>query len=246
MITASSLARLRACPSSAALQRAETYNEWADLGHDAHEELADLANLEPRLAQYVPPGARVEVKFAYDVATGAARIIGEGGGRNYGVIGPTEIAGSCDVLGVEFGRVVIVDWKTGFADVEPARSNAQLWFYALAACRALGLHAAVVRIVYTQSGRCDEYEIDCGEHASAFADAAITASTSKAAITRAAKQVGQPSLAKTVIARARELGGVAAEQRMPIGEYLASEYAPAKLGAVDLGELNRALAEATP
>jgi DNA-binding ferritin-like protein (Dps family) len=268
--------------------------------------------------------------------------------------------------------------------VEPARVNAQLWFYALAACRALGLHAAIVRIVYTQSGRCDEYEIDalelagfaqdlarlarqvderraagargelldtregawckhcaskhvcpskngllvqiaeqgtalagdaamtqeraralygfldrvktlvkeadkriaayvteqgpidlgdgrmfgryvtmgnervngpitvqaihevCGEHAAAFADAAITASTSKAAITRAAKQVGQPGLAKMVIARSRELGGVANEQKMPIGEYLATEHAPAKLGAVDLGELNRALAEATP
>jgi len=159
VITASALARLRACPSSAVLPRAENHNEWAAAGHEAHEELAVFSDDHP-FAHLLPPSPRAEVKLAYDVSTGAGRIIGEGAGRDYGNPGPFEIVGSCDVLGLDSGRVVVLDWKTGFAEVEPAASNAQLWFYALAACRALGKDAAVVRVVYTQSRRCDEHEID--------------------------------------------------------------------------------------
>lgn len=162
MITASALARLRACPSSAVLPRAENFNEWADAGHDAHEELALFTDEHP-FAHLLPPKARAEVKLGYDVATRIGRIIGEGGGRDYGTPGPFEIVGSCDVLGDTGRRVVVIDWKTGFVDVEPAASNAQLWFYALAACRALGRDEATVIVVYTQSRRVDEYEIDALE-----------------------------------------------------------------------------------
>ena len=162
MITASALTRLRNCPTSAVLPRAENHNEWADAGHDAHEELAVFSDDHP-FAHLLPPSPRAEVKLAYDVATGAGRIIGEGGGRDYGSPGPFEIVGSTDVLGIDSGRAVVLDWKTGFADVEPAATNAQLWFYALAACRALSLSSAVIRIVYTQSRRVDEYEIDALE-----------------------------------------------------------------------------------
>jgi CRISPR/Cas system-associated exonuclease Cas4 (RecB family) len=164
--TASALPRLLACPSSAALPKAETASEWADSGQRDHADLArqTLTNdLPTALERFVPPRPRVEVKLAYDVATRVGRIIGEGEGRDYGTPGPFEIVGSCDVIGIDGDRVVVVDWKTGFRDVEPAATNAQLWFYALAACRALGLDAAVVRIVYTQTGRCDEYEIDALE-----------------------------------------------------------------------------------
>jgi hypothetical protein len=162
MITASALTRLRNCPSSAVLPRAENHSEWADAGHDAHEELAIFTSDHP-FAHLLPPSPRAEVKLAYDVATREGRIIGEGGGRDYGSPGPFEIVGSCDVLGVERDRVVVLDWKSGYSDVEPASSNWQLWFYALAACRALGLSSAIVRIVYTQSRRVDEYEIDALE-----------------------------------------------------------------------------------
>lgn len=159
MITASALTRLRNCPSSAVLPRAENHSEWADLGHEAHEELAIFSPDHP-FAHLIPANARAEVKLAYDVATRAGRIIGEGSGRDYGSPGPFEIVGSCDVLGVEADRVIVIDWKSGFADVEPAATNAQLWFYALAACRALGRSSATIRIVYTQTRRIDEHEID--------------------------------------------------------------------------------------
>lgn len=174
MITASGIARLRACPGSAVLPRAENHNEWADAGHDDHEKLAlaldggtlsdVLAELLPegvdaeRIAAAVPAGSRAEVKLGFCVATRVGRVIGYGGGRDYGTPGPFEIVGSTDVLGVLADAVVVIDWKTGFADVEPAETNAQLWFYALAACKALGKTRAIVRIIYTKSGRIDECE----------------------------------------------------------------------------------------
>lgn len=162
MITASALQRLRNCPSSAVLPRAENHNVWAEAGHDAHEELAVFTEDHP-FAHLLPPQARAEVKLSYDVATRTGRIIGEGAGRDYGTPGPFEIVGSCDVLGVESDRVVIIDWKTGFADVEPAATNAQLWFYALAAARALGKSQAFIAVVYTQSRRVDSCDIDALE-----------------------------------------------------------------------------------
>lgn len=160
MITASSLARLRACPSSAVLARAEVHNIWADAGHDEHEILSRLDELPAELARHVPVGARAEVKVAYDVSTREGRIIGEGGGRDYGTPAPFEIVGSADVIGAADGVAIVLDWKTGFADVEPAATNSQLWFYALAACRALGCSSAIVRIVYTKTGRVDEHTIE--------------------------------------------------------------------------------------
>jgi hypothetical protein len=169
VITMSALPRLINCPSSEVLPRAETMSQWADAGNDEHEELADLASLPPELAKLVPAGARSEVKIAYDVATRTARIIGDGGGRDYGAVAPFEIPGSIDVLGVDGDSVVIIDWKTGFNEVDPAASNWQLWGYALAACRALGKHSAIVRIVYTRTGIIDSHEIDALELAE-FAD----------------------------------------------------------------------------
>jgi hypothetical protein len=162
VITASALTRLRNCPSSAVLPRAENHNLWADAGHEAHAELAVFTEDHP-FSHLIPAGARAEVKLAYDVALRTGRVIGEGGGRDYGSVGPFEIAGSCDVMGVVGRQVVIIDWKTGHSDVDPAATNWQLWFYALAACRALGMDSALIRIVYTQSGRVDEYEIDALE-----------------------------------------------------------------------------------
>jgi hypothetical protein len=167
--TMSALPRLLNCPGSSLLPRAETASYWANLGNDEHEDLAHLGALPPELAKHVPADAKSEVKVAYDAVLRTGRIIGEGNGRSYGVLAPFEIPGSIDVLGVEGDTVIIVDWKTGYADVDPAASNAQLWGYAIAACRALGKDRARVTIVYTKTGRVDSYEIDALELAE-FAD----------------------------------------------------------------------------
>lgn len=158
--TASALARAFGCPGSFALARAEMESEWATLGHEEHEKLSDPDNLDEKLSALIPPDSMAEVKLAYDVALRTGRIIGQGSDRNYGTLAPFEIAGSCDWLGRVDNCAVIVDWKTGWNEVEPASSNAQLWFYALAAARALGCDEAIVRIVYTRIGRVDEYTID--------------------------------------------------------------------------------------
>ena len=151
------------CLGSVVLPRAETFSEWADSGHEEHAELARQVvdgTLPDWLAAIVPAGARPEVALAFDVATGVGRIVGENLGRSYGDMGPFEICGSTDVVGVEGDAVVIIDWKTGFREVDPAATNLQLAFYALAAARALGKNRAIVRIVYTKMHRIDEAELD--------------------------------------------------------------------------------------
>lgn len=164
MITISSLPRTLNCDGSLVFPRAETHNPWADEGTDEHDELArkTLSNtLSPRLARIVPPSPRVEVTVAINVATGACRIVGEGQGRNYD-IDPLEVWGTIDVLGVVSDTVVVIDWKTGFNDSDPASRNWQLWGYALAAARALGLSKARVYIAYTnQPGQpIDSHDLD--------------------------------------------------------------------------------------
>lgn len=165
MITMSALPRSLNCDGSLVFPRAENPSEWADLGNDDHDELARqtlAGTLPPRLARIVPAGPRVEVKVAIDVSTGEGRIIGDGAGRDYGSLGPFEIPGSIDVLAIDIDTVVIIDWKTGHKEVDPASRNWQLWGYALVACRALGKSKARIYIAYTnQPGQpIDEYELD--------------------------------------------------------------------------------------
>lgn len=167
--TMSALPRLLNCPGSAVLPRADTESVWADAGVAEHEELSDLGSLPPELAKLIPDNALSEVKISYDVSTRVGRIIGHSPGRDYGDLGPFEIPGSIDVLGIDGDAVVILDWKTGYSDVEPAATNGQLWGYALAAARALGKDRAIVRIVYTKTKFVDEYHIDALELAD-FAD----------------------------------------------------------------------------
>jgi hypothetical protein len=172
MITASSLSRLLNCPGSSVLARAENVSAWADAGHEEHLELADqlLAGTLPEwIAAAIPDGSRSEVALAFDVSTRLGRIIGENIGRAYSGVGPYEIVGSCDTVGIEGDAVVVTDFKTGHNDVELAATNPQLAFYCLAAARALGKSRAIARIIYTKSRRIDEAELDTFDLA-AFAD----------------------------------------------------------------------------
>lgn len=163
MLTASSLLRLLNCPGSEALVKAENASEWADAGRDEHEVLAQqvrTGTLPENLARFVPPGSRAELALCYDVALGVGRVIGEDIGRAYGEQGAFEVFGSADVVGMQDDAVVVRDWKTGYGAVEPAATNPQLAFGALAACRALGKQRAIVGIVFTKTGICDEAELD--------------------------------------------------------------------------------------
>ncbi len=163
MITASSLSRLLNCPGSSVLPRAETASVWADAGHEEHAELADQllrGDLPDWIARHIPAGSRPELALAFDVATRTGRVVGENIGRAYGDVGPFEIVGSADAIGIDGDAVVVVDFKTGHNDVEPAATNPQLAFYCLAAARALGKTKAIARIIYTKSNRVDEASLD--------------------------------------------------------------------------------------
>lgn len=165
MITMSALPRLLNCDGALVLPRAELQSEWADAGNDEHEDLARqvvTGTLPPRLARIAPPHARVEVTVGYDAATGAGRLVGDKEGRDYVGFGPFEIPGKIDVLWLDEDTVVIVDWKTGHKEVDPAERNWQLWGYALAVCRALGKSKARIYIAYTnQPGQpIDEHTLD--------------------------------------------------------------------------------------
>lgn len=171
-LTASGLSRVLNCAGSVRLPRAENVSQWADAGHDEHAEIADqhaAGTLPAWIAKLVPAGARSEVALAFDVATRQGRVIGENIGRAYGDVAPFEVVGSADMVGIEDDAVVVLDWKTGYLDVEPAATNPQMAFYALAACRAFGKDRAIVRIVYTKSNRVDAAELDALDLA-AFAD----------------------------------------------------------------------------
>jgi hypothetical protein len=67
-----------------------------------------------------------EVSFAYDLQTGKSRVLGVGLNRQYGKIGPNEIAMTAD-LATEDGEVEIRDVKTGRPENEDAAEvNTQL------------------------------------------------------------------------------------------------------------------------
>jgi hypothetical protein len=113
-------------------------------------------------------GYTAEVAIAYDVKTGAARLIGYNVGRNYGVLGEWEIATSIDSLGVSEDSVVLWDVKTGWADPPPPEDNWQLTTGALAARSLYGRQAAIVGIIrvpafrsaWSRSAPLDAFTLD--------------------------------------------------------------------------------------
>lgn len=184
----SSLERVAACPTSAALpQVREESTEHADRGTAVHAFLAAVGKVgREKALEEVPEeyrdacaaidldalpsleGFAAEVAFAYDWQTGTAREIGRDRERDYGILGATEIPLTVDAVGFHGDGVVVVDWKSGRRSVTPARYNWQLRLGALAACRTYGYHRATVAIVYVRDGsrpwfdraEFDEFDIE--------------------------------------------------------------------------------------
>jgi hypothetical protein len=114
-------------------------HEAAVEGNDKHTDLRDaVENNIDALSQSNPwrdavlevldgrlIGARCEAAYAYDVTTGAARLLGHDLGRHYGQT-DTEFAGAADYV-VDLGDVVEVwDLKTGLTPQEPLEHHAQM------------------------------------------------------------------------------------------------------------------------
>jgi hypothetical protein len=164
--SASALPRLFACPGSAAVPQARVTSVWSDAGEERHGAREDavktgrLDDLPDAVRKLIKPGAVVsaEVAVAYDIATGKARQLGVGIGRDY-VVGPTEIPGTMDLLIVHDGRVTIVDYK-GWQGADDADQNEQTMFYALAT--SIIYDVGEVDIAIAQEGRdtCDVATLD--------------------------------------------------------------------------------------
>jgi hypothetical protein len=112
-----------------------------------------------------------EVAFAYNIPTGRARELGRNIGRNYAEHGLTEddIPITIDVVGVAPDRVFVGDYKSGYGDVTPAKTNRQLGLGALCASRVYDRTAATVEIIkpgkngskpYHDRASLDIFEID--------------------------------------------------------------------------------------
>lgn len=137
--TASSLPRAFACLASIVHPRSEFRTKWADLGKERHKvdenavNQGDLSTLPAALSDLiVGMDVRSEVAMAFNASTRTARILGYGVDRDYGVMQPFETPGTCDLLAVGNGRVIIGDRK-GWEEVDHPSENRQTLFYALCA-----------------------------------------------------------------------------------------------------------------
>ena len=179
-ITFSKLARLRACAASEALPQVfSPPSEHADRGNAIHAYLckrsqgalkADALAAVPlewrdlcAALPEVSPGT-AEMAFAWNYETGAVRVLGEDIGRDY-KLEEGEIAGTADLVGIDCNaaRAEVTDYKAGFLDVEPARTNLQLGALAMCVAKVADVSAVLVRIrKITESGEFidNEHELD--------------------------------------------------------------------------------------
>ena len=157
-ISPSSLGRVYACPASAALpHEPDTSGPAAQYGTQVHA----LRAFAIAAGEYPHPfdELHAEVKIAHDYRTDRARPITIPGDREYGELGPTEIAGTIDALGVTRDRdndrahVTVIDWKTG----RRSDHTAQLEWYALAASRLFQTTDAVCRVTYIGKNHPSEF-----------------------------------------------------------------------------------------
>jgi len=173
MLSASGLERALACESSVVLPQVNTSTEPAARGTSIHAfvrrvlagvskekalahvevehrptcELIDFRKLGSDLTD-----VRAEVAYAYDARTRAVRVVGVNIGRNYGPMGPSEIAGTNDFEGTRFDGVpVVADVKTGMP-VTACAENPQMKFHALVRMIATGAQEVEARILYVREG----------------------------------------------------------------------------------------------
>jgi hypothetical protein len=178
LITASRLQRAASCGASVVLPQVQEESEPARRGTAIHAFLAcarevgrdaaleevpneyradcEVIDLDGLLGENLDEIA-AEVAFAFDVETGEARELGRNIGRAYRV-GPTEIAGTADVVAFGPFELFVADFKTGHAAVAPPRSNWQLKLLALSASRTYGVHRVRVAIIRVREDGTPEYE----------------------------------------------------------------------------------------
>lgn len=138
--TASKLALADECPPSWVLPQMRETHAAAEGGRDLHDVLkrwatdgewpssAEQHRWLEAVAEAIDDrfdGALAEAAYAYDVTTGAARLLGYNLGRNYGQT-DTEFAGAADYVVDYPEHIEVWDLKTGLTPQEPLEHHAQM------------------------------------------------------------------------------------------------------------------------
>lgn len=154
-MSASTLEREQACPTSVHLLQVLTSGDDAERGTCLHAFRAAVANgMSRKTALALVPerwkpdaealdtekvlagctDVRTEVAFAVNVETGAVRELGAHINRDYRITDDEE-AGTSDIIATNFmGVPLVIDWKEGFQEATPIPFNLQLQFGSY--CRA--------------------------------------------------------------------------------------------------------------
>ena len=173
------------CPPSVVLPSVDFMSRYAARGTVFHEFLYAVAThglqvaLEGAPEEYRenlaaldfdrlpldPAKYAAEVTWAYDVRTGKVRELGRNISREEmrALRREDEIIGTADVVSLGDGVVTVLDYKTGWTDYGPLKSNWQLSFYALCAARAYDMDKAsigIIRIREDGSHYLDMAELD--------------------------------------------------------------------------------------
>lgn len=147
-------------------------SEEAALGTVAHQAIAELLRGHvPAVSDEAEPYVRAwrddpvsaehwtpETPLAWDPEADTGRILPPGPAREYGAALAGELCGTCDARRFEGGRIIVADWKCASGPdlhADPPGDNLQLGLYALALCRAHGLHKAELLLVRIDPGGVD-------------------------------------------------------------------------------------------
>jgi len=149
-LTASKLELATSCPAAFGLEWRDDRTVYSEIGKANHAEFERrilAGDIPEALTTHFPNVTQwfAEAKLAWNIATHEGRIIGHGGDRNYTSVEPlTEMAGTCDVYGIDGDRVIVVDFKLRY--FTKAAENLQLRWYATVLASALGKQLATVAI----------------------------------------------------------------------------------------------------
>ena len=162
-----------------------------------------------------------EPAYVLDVERGRARHVGDNIGRSYPRVGPFEMAGSADIVGLSHAVASVYDVKTGRPEnVEPVSDNAQLRTLALAVHLAHGVDRVRVGLVFPTASSgpvVEEHEYDALDLAAWQAELAALVDAVPTSVPRPSKSACRYCPAKQHCpAMTSALAEVTPPRRLPI------------------------------
>lgn len=166
--TASAIERVVECQASTVLPQTQSNSTYAQSGKNIHYDIEAvvLGGSHPTFntkSLDLPPNARAEIAFSYDVISGEAKEIGSVGDRQYPKSPFSTMFGTVDCIGeytlIPSGDVIVstpncvdvIDWKTTYEAPQP--DSWQMRILGFMAAKARGLSYARTRITHIRDGR---------------------------------------------------------------------------------------------